>query len=62
MTFEALFSAPNITLYEVSGRFELDNRGTWVAIPRRVLLTNKHDVGEFWRPHEVDHPYDIDTR
>ena len=62
MTFEALFSAPNITLYEVSGRFEIDNRGIWQAIPRRVLLTNKHDITEFWRPHEVDHPNDIDTR
>jgi hypothetical protein len=53
-SFEALFSSPNISLYEVSGRFEMDNRGIWVALPRRVMLTEKHDIGEFWRAHEVD--------
>jgi hypothetical protein len=53
-TFEALFSAPNITMYEISGRFQQDNRGLWRAIPRRVIKTTNRDVGEFWRPHEVE--------
>ena len=54
MTFEALFPASNISMYEISGRFERDARGRWVAKPRRVLQTEKHDIGEFWRPNEVD--------
>lgn len=54
LTFEGLFSAPNITMYEVSGRFDMDARGIWVAIPRRVVLTHKTDVGEYWRPHDVE--------
>ena len=54
MTFEGLYSAPNITMYEVSGRFDLDARGIWVAIPRRVLLLHNEDVTEFWRPHEIE--------
>jgi hypothetical protein len=53
MSFEGLFSAPNITMYEISGRFEMSPRGTWEAIPRRVLLVHKQDVGEFWRPNEI---------
>ncbi len=53
-SFEALFSAPNITLYEISGRFQQDNRGLWCAIPRRVVRTQKQDIGEFWRSYEVD--------
>jgi len=53
-SFEAVFSSPSITMYEVSGRFEMDNRGIWVATPRRVMLTQKRDIGEFWRAHEVD--------
>ena len=52
-SFIALFSAPNITMYEISGRFQLDARGVWRAIPRRVLKVQKRDLGEFWRPHEV---------
>jgi len=54
MTFEAVFTSPNISMFEVTGRFEKDNRGVWMAIPRRVETTTKHDVDEFWRPHEVD--------
>lgn len=54
LTFEALFSAPNITMCEVSGRFEIDARDIWVAIPRRFLVTHNEDIGEFWRPNEVD--------
>jgi hypothetical protein len=54
MTFEGLFSTPNITMYEVSGRFEMAARGVWVAIPRRVLETSKREVGEFWRPNEIE--------
>jgi hypothetical protein len=53
-TFIALMSAPNMTMYEVSGRFQMAPRGSWVALPRRVQTTNKHDVTEFWRPHEVE--------
>jgi hypothetical protein len=56
MTFEALFSSPNITMYEVAGRFQLDARGLWRAIPRKVLTTTKRDIGEFWRASEVE-PY-----
>jgi len=58
MSFIALFSAPNITMYEVSGRFQLDARGLWRAVPIRVLKTTKHDIGEFWRPNEVDSHWD----
>ena len=54
MTFEGLFSAPNITLFEVSGRFDLDARGIWVAIPRRVQLVHNEEVGEYWRPQDVE--------
>ncbi len=54
MTFEALFSAPNITMYEASGRFVRDARDIWRAVPRRVMLTQKRDVTEFWRAHEVE--------
>ena len=53
-SFEALFTAPNITMYEVWGRFRLDARGLWRAVPLRVQKTTNHDIGEFWRPHEVD--------
>ena len=53
-SFVALFSAPQITMYEVSGSFQQDNRGNWLAVPRRVVKTEKHEIGEFWRPHEVD--------
>jgi hypothetical protein len=53
-SFVGLFSAPNITMYEISGRFQQDNRGLWRAIPRRVVKTQKRDVGEFWRAHEVE--------
>jgi hypothetical protein len=53
LSFEGLFSGPNITLLEVSGRFDMNARGIWEAIPRRVLLVHKEDVGEFWRAHEI---------
>jgi hypothetical protein len=53
-SFETLFTTPNITMYEISGRFQQDNRGIWCAIPRRVLKTQKQDLGEIWRPHLVD--------
>ncbi len=53
-SFVALFSAPQLTMYEISGSFQQDNRGIWRAVPRRVLRTEKHEIGEFWRPHEVD--------
>jgi len=54
MSFDAVFSAPNITMYEVWGRFELDARGIWRAVPLHVQRTTKHDIGEFWRLNEVD--------
>jgi hypothetical protein len=54
LTFVGLFSAPNITMYEVSGRFDFDARDIWVAIPRTIQLTQNQDVGEYWRPHDVD--------
>jgi hypothetical protein len=53
-TFEGLYSGPNVTMFEVSGRFEMSARGVWVAIPRRVLEINNRDVSEFWRPNEVE--------
>ena len=55
-TFDAVFSAPNITMYEISGRFQMDNRGIWCAtpIPRVPLKVQNRDVGEFWRPNEVE--------
>jgi hypothetical protein len=52
LSFTALFSAPNITMYEVSGSFEKDARGIWRAIPRRVMKTRNRDIQEFWRPNE----------
>jgi hypothetical protein len=52
-SFDAVFSAPNITMYRISGRFEQDNRGTWIAKPRDAKLVQKQDIGEFWRPHEL---------
>src|SRR5262249_28295618 len=54
MTFDGLFTAPNVSMYEVAGRFEKDNRGVWVAILRKNLLTQKHDVGEIWRTYDVE--------
>jgi len=53
-TFEALFSASNITMYEVSGRFQIDACGIWRAIPYRIAMTTRHEIGEYWRPHDVD--------
>ena len=54
MTFDALFSAPNIPMYEIAGRFEKDNRGLWKAVPRYINKTEKHDVGAFWRASEIE--------
>jgi hypothetical protein len=53
-SFEAVVSAPSVTLFEVSGRFQQDARGKWRAIPRTVQTTRGHDIGEFWRANEVD--------
>jgi hypothetical protein len=53
-TFEALFSTPHVSMYEVSGRFQQDARGRWRAIPRTVQSVSGRDIGEFWRAHEVD--------
>jgi hypothetical protein len=58
LSFEALYSGPNITMYEISGRFELDHRNSWHAIPLpgmriRNQQTRNRDVTEFWRPHEA---------
>jgi hypothetical protein len=52
--FEALFTSPNVSMYEVWGRFRLDARGVWRAEPLQVRTATKHEIGEFWRPHEVD--------
>jgi hypothetical protein len=61
VSFEAVFAGTSITLYELSGSFEQDNRGIWLAIPRRVMKTQRHEVGEFWRAHEVDSRFEADT-
>jgi hypothetical protein len=53
-TFVALFSAPNLTMYEVSGRFEMTPRGHWIARTQRVLPVNNREIGEYWRAQDVD--------
>jgi hypothetical protein len=54
LTFTALFSTPSISMYEISGRFDLSPAGNWVAIPWRVQTTRGRDVNGFWRASEID--------
>lgn len=54
MTFDAVFTSSNISMYEVSGRFEQDARGMWTATPRRVVRTQPQNLGDLWRASEVE--------
>ncbi|HEY4330414.1 MAG TPA: hypothetical protein VGN88_11815 [Phycisphaerae bacterium] len=56
LSFEAVFTAPNISFYEIAGRFEQDPSGHWRAILRRVKKTQPNEIGEYWRASEVN-PY-----
>ena len=54
LSFDAVFSAPNITMYRVYGRFQQDNRGVWCATPLDKKMVQKQDVTDFWRPHLIE--------
>jgi len=54
LTFDAVFTSASISMYEVAGSFDQDARGVWLAIPRRVVKTQRQDLGEFWRASEVE--------
>ena len=54
LSFDALFTASSMTLFEVSGRFDQDTRGHWRAIPHDLRTVNSQEVGDYWRASEVD--------
>jgi hypothetical protein len=53
-TFSALFTGGSISMYEVSGRFEMTPGGTWVAKPWRVQTVRGQEVKEYWRASDLD--------
>jgi hypothetical protein len=54
LSFEAVLTSPNITLYDLTGRFEEDKRGNWRAIPHEPTIVTHNDVDGFWRASEMD--------
>ena len=44
LTFEATFSAPNLTMQQLEGRFELDARHVWRAVVVRSAVTTARDT------------------
>ncbi len=57
-SFEAVLTAPNITFYDLTGRFQQDVQGNWRAFPHEPTIVTTHDIGEFWRASEVDASHD----
>jgi hypothetical protein len=53
-SFDAVFTASNVTFFEVSGRFDQDTRGRWQAIPHNLQTVNGQDIGDYWRASDVD--------
>ena len=55
LSFEANFSAPNLTMMTVEGRFELDARHIWRAVVVRNAVTNNRDTDRRadWYPSDV---------
>jgi hypothetical protein len=54
MWFEAAFTASNVSFFEVSGSFQTDARGEWLAVLRHVKATEKRDVSGYWRASDLD--------